>query len=184
VRGSLLAIYGPMFSGKTASLLTALKDAERGSRHAIAFKPALDPARNLLISHDHHTHPAMSVSEGREIVRLAEGASLIVFDEAQFMDESLVAVLREMADAGAEVIAAGLDTDFRREPFPTVEALRASADRVLQLQARCSRCGRPADFTQRFTDGKPAPLSDSIVLIGGADTYQPRCASCFEEERQ
>ena len=148
---------------------------------AVALKPVRDtrdPA--YLVSHTGRTYPARPWDGGA----LDLGAvQLVAVDEAQFLPGAAVAALEALRDGGRTVVVTGLDLDFRREPFGPLPALVTSADVVHRLTATCSRCLRPAEFTQRLVDGRPAALDDETVLVGAEELYQPRCGECYEAER-
>jgi thymidine kinase len=183
--GKLILYCGPMFSGKTERLLSRTREAEANSERVILAKPAADsrhPGR--VVSHSGAEHMAIEVATADALVAAALDVSVICIDEVQFLRSEITRVLRQLADSGREVNAAGLDLDFRGQPFPTVQALHASADTTNVLTAVCTRCGDVATRTQRFANGLPAPLDDPILVIGGSELYQARCERCFFAERR
>jgi thymidine kinase len=135
-------------------------------------------------SHDGASHPAVELQTVTDLAPLAAGADVVAVDEIQFLGPELAGALSQVADAGSRVVAAGLDRDFRAEAFENVKRLAADADEVRLLAAVCARCGRAAVLTQRLLADAPAPLDGPVFLVGGAETYQPRCESCFYEERK
>lgn len=106
---------------------------------------------------------------------ISESTDVIAVDEVQFFDQEIVEVLSSLADKGYRVIAAGLDMDFRGEPFGVVPNIMAIAESVTKLQAVCSVCGSPASRTQRLIDGKPASYDDPVILVGASESYEARC---------
>ncbi len=147
----------------------------------MALKPVRDTRdAAYLVSHTGRTYPAQPWGGGALDLGVVQ---LVAVDEAQFLPGDAVAALAALRDEGRTVVAAGLDLDFRREPFGPMPALAEAADLVHRLTATCSRCLRPAEFTQRLVDGRPAPLDDETVLVGAEELYQPRCAECYEAER-
>jgi thymidine kinase len=170
-----------MFSGKTGLLIERLASAGQLGLEAVALKPVRDTRdAAYLVSHTGRTYPAQPWGGGA----LDLGAvQLVAVDEAQFLPGAAVAALEALGDEGRTVVVAGLDLDFRREAFGPMPALAEAADLVHRLTATCSRCLRPAEFTQRLVDGRPAPLDDETVLVGAEDLYQPRCGECYEAER-
>jgi thymidine kinase len=101
--------------------------------------------------------------------------TVIAIDEAQFFDEKLVEVATELANQGMRVIVAGLDTDFRSEPFGPMPVLMAKAERVDKLHAICMVCGEPASKTQRLVNNEPAHYDDPVVIVGASELYEARC---------
>jgi thymidine kinase len=180
----LEAIYGPMFSGKTAELLRRVAEAEASGVRVAVVRPGIDTRhRGAVVSHTGARHEAVDVS-GPEALRAAvAGASVVAADEAQMFSLEAASELVRLAEDGIRVIVAGLDLDFRGEPFGPMPELVAAAGRVDALTARCGRCGAEATLTQRLRGGRPAPLDDETVVIGGADLYEPRCERCYAEER-
>jgi thymidine kinase len=171
-----------MFSGKTGLLIERLASAAQLGLPAVALKPVRDTRASAeLVSHTGRTHPARPW-DGVTAPELG-GAKLLAVDEAQFLPPEGVGALAALRDEGRTVVAAGLDLDFRREPFGPMPALAEAADVVHRLTATCSRCLRPAEFTQRLLDGRPAHFDDETVRVGAEELYQPRCGECYEAER-
>jgi thymidine kinase len=181
--GSLIVVTGSMFSGKTEELIRRVRRALYARRSAQVFKHTIDTrSENTEIrSHNGVPHEALAVSTSEELLgKVEETTNVVAIEEAQFFDEGLVEVCRRLADAGNEVIAAGLDMDFKGEPFGPMPRLLAEADEVVKLRAICACCGREASRSQRLIDGRPAPVSAPIILIGAEETYQARCRHCHE----
>jgi thymidine kinase len=122
----------------------------------------------------------VAVGSVREFVTRAEGYEVVGIDEVQFFDAAIVPASLALAGSGVRVVAAGLDQDFRREPFGPMPLLLAHAEFVDKLQAVCHRCGGPATTTQRLVDGRPAPYSGDTVVIGAEEQYEARCRDCHE----
>lgn len=174
-----------MFSGKTGLLLEHLAAAEQRGTATVALKPSIDTrGAATLTSHAGRSHPATLWSPTRDLLSLVRAARLVVVDEVQFLPPAAIADLESLRKAGRTVVAAGLDLDFRRQPFPATAQLVAAADGLVTLTAICGNCLRPAPFTQRLSNGRPAPFEEETVRIGAADLYQPRCPECYEAERQ
>jgi thymidine kinase len=178
--GALEVLCGPMFSGKTDELI-----ARARAREALVFKPAIDTRhpRDRVVSHSGASIEAVAVAGSAELLEAAGDAEVVAIDEVQFFDAGLMEAVELLRARGSNVVAAGLDLDFRREPFPTTRRLAEAAERVERLEARCSRCGRPATVTQRLVNGRPAPLDDPVVRIGDDELYEPRCEECWAAER-
>lgn len=177
-RGRIEVICGSMFSGKSEELIRRVRRAQIARQRVAVFKPALDDRydRRQVASHDGARMEAIAVRESAEIPgRLPEGATVAAIDEAQFLDEGIVGVAQALAGAGVRVIIAGLDMDFRGEPFGAMPRLMALAEAVDKLQAICMVCGAPASRTQRLVNGRPAAYTDPIILIGAQEAYEARC---------
>jgi thymidine kinase len=181
--GSLILITGSMFSGKTEELIRRVRCALYAHRSAQVFKHTIDTrSENAEIrSHNGVPHKALAVSTSEELLgKVEETTDVVAIEEAQFFDEGIIEVCRRLADAGDEVIAAGLDMDFKGEPFGPMPRLLAEADEVVKLRAICARCGREASRSQRLIDGRPAPVSAPTILIGAKESYEARCRHCHE----
>jgi thymidine kinase len=178
---SLTLICGPMFAGKTRTLIELVRAA---GESAVAAKPDVDTrfGRSVIVSHDGAHLPATAVSSASDLRELAVGAALVAVDEAQFLTVELAAALAELGGR-MPVVAAGLDLDFRGIPFEATVLLEERADQVQRLSGTCGRCGGVATRTQRLVAGVPADLSDPIVRVGGAGLYEPRCVVCWSAER-
>jgi len=188
-KGSLTVICGPMFSGKSRELIRLVHIAEIAGQEVALFKPRVDTrySSSDVASHDGHSRPAQAVETAREILSIVLGASrtpdLVAIDEAQFFDRGLPAVCLWLVDHGRRVAAAGLDRNFRGEPFGSMPELLACADDVIKLRAVCMRCRDPrvtATLPQRLIDGRPAPYDSPEILVGGAEYYEARCPNCHE----
>jgi thymidine kinase len=181
--GSLIVITGSMFSGKTEELIRRVRRALYAHRSAQVFKHTIDTrSENTEIrSHNGVPHEALAVSTSEELLgKVEETTNVVAIEEAQFFDEGIIEVCRGLADAGNEVVAAGLDMDFKGEPFGPMPRLLAEADEVVKLRTICARCGREASRSQRLIDGRPAPVSAPTILIGAEESYQARCRHCHE----
>jgi thymidine kinase len=180
--GWLEVVCGPMFSGKSEELIRRLRRAEIAGQKVLIAKPRLDDRYDVahVVSHAGARMRAIAVDTAAEVYRLAEGYEAIGVDEAQFFGDEIVPVVQRLVDRGARVVAAGLDQDFRGLPFGPMPTLLALAEFVDKLQAVCHRCGGPATRTQRLILGAPAPFSGDTVQIGALDSYEARCAACYE----
>lgn len=179
--GNLTVICGSMFAGKTEELIRRARRALHAKKSVQVFKPALDDRYDeaMVVTHCGRKHegiPVRSVSELRQ--KVSANTQVVIIEEAQFFDHSLVPFVVELADEGREVILAGLDQDFRREPFGPMPHLLAVADEVVKLRAICVQCGREASHTYRSVNGRPASKDDPIILIGANETYEARCRAC------
>ncbi|MGD9146026.1 MAG: thymidine kinase [Anaerolineae bacterium] len=185
--GWIEVVCGSMFSGKTEELIRRIRRARIAKQQVQVFKPALDSRYHTqkVSSHNGLHWEAVPVGNAREILdRLSSDTTVVAVDEAQFFDWELSAVCNELAENGLRVILAGLDMDFRGEPFGPMPLLMAEAEEVTKLQAICVVCGAPASRTQRLIDGQPAAYDDPIILVGGSESYDARCRLCHEVPRK
>ena len=181
--GWIEVICGCMFSGKSEELIRRVKRAEIARQHVQVFQHGIDQryGDRRVASHSGAFVDAIPVSAATEILEaLEDDTQVVAVDEVQFFDEGIVGVLEELADRGLRVIVAGLDLDFRGEPFGSMPALMARAEFVTKLQAICMQCGAPATRTQRLIDGQPAHDDDPIILVGASDVYEARCRNCHQ----
>jgi len=186
-KGSIEVVTGSMFCGKTDELIRRLRRATIARQSVQGFKPAIDIryAVNKVTSHAGAEFEALPVEKSQEILRnLADDITVVAIDEAQFFDEGIVSVAEELAEKGLRVIIAGLDTDFRAEPFGPMPALMAKAEKVRKLRAICVVCGEEAARTQRLVNGEPAKYDDPIVIVGADELYEARCRKHHEVPRQ
>lgn len=186
--GWLEAIVGPMFSGKSEELIRRVTRALIAKQTVQVFKPALDDRYDAVQVASHNgrklaAEPVAGVADLR--ARLRDDTQVVAVDEVQFLSGDLVDLAMDLADDGKRVLVAGLDLDFRGEPFGPVPQLLARAEVVEKLTAIC-RCGRAATRTQRLIQGQPAHRTDPVILVGAAESYEPRCRAChvvLEHER-
>jgi thymidine kinase len=185
--GWIEVICGSMFSGKTEEMIRRIRRARIAKQNVQVFKPALDKRYHAeqVASHNGLQWHAVPVGSARQISeQLAPDTTVLAVDEAQFFDWELSVVCNDLAQRGLRVILAGLDMDFRGEPFGPMPLLMAEAEEVTKLQAICVSCGAPASRTQRLIDGRPAAYDDPIILVGGSESYEARCRHCHEVPRK
>ncbi|RFU70842.1 thymidine kinase [Peribacillus saganii] len=176
--GWIEVICGSMFSGKSEELIKRVRLAQFAKQNIAVFKPVLDNryAEESVVSHNGNSVMAKPVALSTDIfANLEEGLDIIAIDEVQFFDEEIIEVAQHLADSGYRVILAGLDQDFRGEPFGPMPALLSLAESVTKLQAVCAVCGSPASRTQRLINGAPASFDDPVILVGASEAYEPRC---------
>ncbi len=181
--GWIEVICGSMFSGKTEELIRRVKRATIARQKVQVFKPALDTRYNAekVSSHNGMHFDARVVSRASDILALVEDdTDVVAVDEVQFFDWAIADVCAELAERGKRVIVAGLDMDFRGEPFGPMPLLMAQAEVVDKLQAICVRCGGSASRTQRLINGRPANYDDPVIMVGAAEVYEARCRACHE----
>ena len=180
--GGITVVCGSMFAGKSEELIRLARRALYAKRRVQVFKPKIDDRydQTMVVTHMGVRHEAVAVDNVADLkTKLDPKAEMVLIEEAQFFDDSIVDLAVDLADRGTEVVLAGLDQDFRRKPFGPMPALLAVADDVVKLRAICMKCGAPASHTYRTVDGKPARENDPIVLIGATESYEARCRNCY-----
>lgn len=177
--GRIEVICGSMFCGKTEELIRRVRRAIIAKQKVKVFKPSIDDRYGIqsVTSHNGQEVEAIPVESAHAILNLANGGTTVVaIDEAQFFDDGIVDVVQELADKhNIRVIIAGLDLDFRGEPFGSMPFLLSIAEDVTKLHAICVECGEDASRTQRLVNGKPARYDDPIILVGAQESYEARC---------
>lgn len=174
--------FGKHVCGKTEELIRRVKRIEYARKEVIVFKPLIDNrySSNEVVSHDNGRTKSIDISNPEEIYQHLNGRLpyAVAIDEVQFMSSSIIDICEDLADCGVRVIVAGLDKNFRGEPFGVMPDLLARAEYVTKLDAICQVCGAPATRTQRIINGKPARYSDPIILVGAKEQYEARCRHC------
>lgn len=176
--GSIEVVCGSMFSGKTDELIRRLVRATIAKQKVQVFKPAIDIryAAEKVTSHAGADYSAIPVEKAADIrAHIDDDTTVVAVDEAQFFDPEIVEVARELAESGIRVIVAGLDMDFRGEPFGPMPTLMSKAEKVDKLHAICMTCGDEASRTQRLVNGQPARYDDPVVIVGASEMYEARC---------
>jgi thymidine kinase len=178
--GWIEVICGSMFSGKTEELIRRLRRAQIAQMPTIIFKPRIDSrySETHIVSHNKMKLESYLVNTPQEILDLAENASVVAIDEAQFFNDSILDVCKTLASQGKRVVVAGLDTDYRGVPFGPMPQLMCEADYLDKLRAICVQCGNPATYTQRTS------TDAGQVVIGELDKYEARCRKCFQAPRE
>lgn len=179
-KGWIEVICGSMFSGKTEELIRRLKRAEFARLRVEIFKPRIDVrySEEEVVSHDASAIRSTPVDSAQNILLMTSDVDVVGIDEAQFFDQGLVEVCRQLADSGVRVIVAGLDMDFTGKPFGPMPALMATAEYVTKVHAICVRCGNLAHHSHRLTS------DEKQVMLGAQDSYEPICRHCFAELRK
>ncbi|MBC7256304.1 MAG: thymidine kinase [Chloroflexi bacterium] len=182
-KGWIEVIAGCMFSGKSEELIRRVRRAEIARQRVQVFHHALDERYGgaRVTSHSGAAIEAIAVRSAVDIAaHLLPETQVVAIDEVQFFDWTVAELANHLADQGLRVIVAGLDLDFRGEPFGPMPLLMAEAEEVTKLHAICLRCGAPATRTQRLIDGCPAYYEDPIILVGASEVYEARCRACHE----
>src|SRR5262245_45147445 len=185
--GRIEVICGCMYSGKTEELIRRLNHVQIARQRLLAFTPQRDTRYQAgnLVSHNGvriKAHPISSISESPPLIEA--DIQVVALDELHFLDDdadTIVTTCQRFADRGIRVIVAGLDQDFRAEPFPAIARLMAIAEQVDKLYAICVRCGAYATRSQRLIGGRPAPANAPTIVVGGLDLYEARCRACYEQ---
>ncbi|OUR98964.1 thymidine kinase [Halobacteriovorax marinus] len=176
--GCVEVVCGPMFSGKTEELIRRVRRAQIAKQKIQIFKPALDDRyhETKVVSHSSQSVNAVSVECAIDILKkIYDSTRIVAIDEVQFFDEDIIKVVNKLSRRGVRVILAGLDQDYKGEPFGPIPHLMAIADDVTKVKAVCTSCGAPASKTHR----KPSENSDQ-VLVGEADLYEARCTAHWD----
>lgn len=174
--GWIEVVCGPMFSGKTEELIRRLKRAQYARQRIQIFKPAIDDRydADAIVSHDKQMLPGAAVRTVSELRdRLEPHVEVVGIDEVQFFGPEVVPLCEELANKGCRVVVAGLDQDYRGEPFGPMPELLCRGEFVTKLLAICVRCGNPAHRSYRLASDAQQ------VLVGAADQYEARCRRCF-----
>ncbi len=173
--GTIEVITGSMFSGKTEELIRRLRRAGYAKQRIEIFKPAIDVrfSEVNVVSHDENSIRSTPVENSSNILLLSADVDVVGIDEAQFFDKHLVDVVVQLANQGLRVIVAGLDMDFKGNPFGPMPGLMAVADFVTKVHAVCMRCGSVAQFSHRLSE------KEQVVLLGEKDIYEPLCRRCY-----
>lgn len=176
-RGRVEVVCGSMFSGKTEELIRRLRRAQFAKQKVEIFKPAIDVrySEEEVVSHEGNSIPSTPVDSSASILLMAQESEVVGIDEAQFFDDHIVEVCNDLAARGIRVIVAGLDLDFKGQPFGPMPALLAIADEVTKVHAICVRCGALAYVSHRIVAG------EKQVLLGEKQEYEPLCRECYAQ---
>lgn len=175
-RGWIEVICGSMFSGKTEELIRRLKRARIANLKVEIFKPAIDIRydEQKIVSHDENAIQSTPVDHSQTILLMAQDVDVVGIDEAQFFDDNILEVCEQLALRGTRVIVAGLDMDYKKQPFGQMPRLLAIADYITKLHAICVVCGNIANYSFRKSN------EEGQVVLGEKDKYEPRCRHCYD----
>ena len=178
--GWIEVICGSMFSGKTEELIRRLKRAKYANLKVEIFKPNVDIRYedDMVVSHDENEIMCTPVPAAANIPILADGCDVIGIDEAQFFDDEIVNVCNFLANKGVRVIVAGLDMDFKGNPFGPMPNLMATAEFVTKVHAICTRTGGLAHYSYRKAE------NDNLVLLGETNEYEPLSREAYFKKHQ
>mgnify|MGYP001122963817 FL=1 len=173
--GWIEVICGSMFSGKTEELIRRLKRAQFAKQRVEIFKPAVDVRydEEEVVSHNDNRIRSTPVPVSSNIRLLANDVDVVGIDEAQFFDDEIVAVCNDLANRGIRVIVAGLDMDFKGNPFGPMPALMATAEYVTKVHAVCTHTGNLAHYSFRKAQ------NDDLVLLGETQEYEPLSRAAY-----
>ncbi|HIE16335.1 MAG TPA: thymidine kinase [Bacteroidales bacterium] len=176
-KGWIEVICGSMFSGKTEELIRRMKRAQIAKLNVEIFKPAIDTrySEEDIVSHNENAIRSTPVNSPANILLMTSNVNVVGIDEAQFFDKSLVDVCNKLANQGIRVIIAGLDMDYRGQPFGPMPQLMAIAEYITKVHAICTRCGDLAHHSYRKT------VNNDLVMLGEIQEYEPLCRKCFNE---
>ena len=176
--GWIEVVCGSMFSGKTEELIRRLNRAIIAQQKVEIFKPKIDTRYHTenVVSHNQNSIPCTPIDFAKDILLLSNNSDVIGIDESQFFDEEIVSVCSKLANRGVRIIVAGLDMDYKGNPFGQMPALMAIAEFVTKVHAICIKCGGIASYSYRIT------ASEEKVLVGEKDHYEARCRKCFNEK--
>lgn len=184
--GSIEVITGPMFAGKSEELIRRINRLKYAKKKFVVFKPAIDNrySETEVVSHQKRKTASIPIAKASEILKyVTHDLQAVCIDEVQFFDDDIINICDLLANRGIRVIVAGLDCDFKGDPFIITAKLLAKAEFVTKLTAICSVCGKEATMTQRLVNGEPAKASDPVVMVGASESYEPRCRKCHRVNR-
>ena len=186
-QGRIEVICGSMFSGKSEELLRRIRRGVIAKQNVLLFKPSIDNRyeENKVSTHNGNSYESVNIDKAEQIYDYINDKKydIIGIDEVQFFDDKIVEVINKLADDGVRVIVAGLDMDFKAEPFHPMPEIMAISEMVTKLHAVCNKCGKEASRSQRLINGEPAKYDDPIVVIGASESYEARCRHCHEIKR-
>jgi thymidine kinase len=176
-RGWIEVIVGPMFSGKTEELIRRIKRAQIARQPVGLFKSPLDKrySEEAVVSHDQNNIPSVDINKAMDTFQHVGNARVVGFDEAQFFDDQLVDVARQLALYNYRVIVAGLDMDYEGKPFSPMPEMLAVAEYITKVHAICVQCRNLATHSFRKAE------ADQQIMVGAAEAYEPRCRKCFHD---
>ena len=174
--GWIEVICGPMFSGKTEELIRRLIRAQFAKQRVSIFKPGEDNrySEDYIVSHNKRKIKSITVDKSEKILEYLQTSDVFGIDEAQFFDNDIIDVCRQIAKAGKRVVIAGLEKDYLAIPFGPMPELLVDAEYITKVNAICMICGDPANFSHRISKEK------NQVVVGETDKYEARCRNCFK----
>ena len=181
--GWIECICGSMCSGKSEELLRRIKRGVIAKQNVLLFKPSIDNRyeENKVSTHNGNSFESVNIDKAEQIYDyvIDKEYDIIGIDEVQFFDDKIIEVINKLADDGIRVIVAGLDMDFKAEPFHPMPEIMAISEMVTKLHAVCNKCGKEASRSQRLINGEPAKYDDPIVVIGASVGSNSLISSCI-----
>lgn len=183
--GWIEIISGPMYCGKSEELIRRIRRVKIARQTVGVFKPEIDNrySKSDVVSHSGDSVQAIPVNHPGDILKKTIELDVVAIDEVQFFTDDILEVVEKLADRGKRVILAGLDRDFRGEPFGSMPELLSMAEYVDKLHAICVVCGNPATRTQRLINGEAASYDDPVIMVGASEVYEARCRNCHKVVR-
>jgi|TARA_B110000444_G_scaffold106476_1_gene100706 thymidine kinase len=177
-KGRIEVICGSMFSGKTEELIKRIKKVEFSKQKFIVFKPKIDSRnpKEKIISHAKNEIPSKIVEKAEDIFTYGKNYEVIAIDEAQFFNKDLVFICNKLANNGIRVIVAGLDMDYKGNPFGPMPNLMACAEKVTKVHAICVETGEKANYSFRKN------INEDLVMVGEKKEYEPLSRNAFIEK--
>lgn len=175
-RGWIEVICGSMFSGKTEELIRRVKRAQIANQPVALFKPNIDTRYDEqdIISHDNNRLKSIPIACSSDILKHTEEVTVVGIDEVQFFDQDITDVAEKLANSGKRVVVAGLDMNYKGEPFGEMPNLLARAEFITKLHAICDVCGSIALHSYRKSE------DSEELLLGEKENYEPRCRICYK----
>ena len=176
--GWIEVICGPMFSGKTEELIRRLVRAQYAKQRVAIFKPKVDNrySDDYIVSHNKRKIKSIILESSKYIYDYRNKADVFGIDEAQFFDDSIINVCKNLANQGKRVVIAGLEKDYLANSFGPMPKLLVDAEYITKVNAICMKCGDPANFSHRISSEK------TQVVLGETNKYEARCRRCFNEK--
>lgn len=175
--GWIEVICGPMFSGKTEELIRRLVRAQIAKQKVAIFKPCVDKrfSEDFIVSHNQRKIKSIQVQKANQILEYRGKADVFGIDEAQFFDDSIVEICKDLAKCGKRVVVAGLEKDYMGEGFGSMPDIMVDAEYITKVNAICMNCGDPANYSHRISSEKKQ------VVVGETDKYEALCRRCYED---
>ena len=175
--------HGVMGSSKTANALMKKFSFEEKGRKVALLKPSLDTrnGKTLIRSRIGLSSEAFFLDRNVTVestLGRTDFYDIIMVDEAQFLSESQVDELRELADNGIMVMCYGLKNNYTGRLFEGSKRIIEVCDTIREIQSMCTRCGSKATVNARYS-GNKIVYEGNIIDIGGEEKYTALCHKCW-----